>query len=319
MLGPDLGGATKEIERLFPGRACALTSSGFSALLGALESLSLRRQPVIVPMASTCFAIVNAVIASGNKPVFADVDPADGNLSFDAVRLARKQSGARWVISPNHFGAPGATSRFQTELGLRVIEDAAQSFLTTQATGTSADILVLSFYPTKTVNGIDGGCVLSSNGSLIQRVRQWTYYDSQTRIDAAPRFNCRLPNIHAAVLSVNLKRLRVLRERHMGLRHRFDSAFARPDRVLGGQATGAILSRYVLRFDTPNRCRRFQELFASRKIECGPPLLWTAPASERRGTTAARLVGCTALIPFHEELNRRETVLIEQTLRTASL
>src|SRR5690348_18051918 len=74
----------------------------------------------------TFYATAEAIARRGATPVFADIDPV--TLNVDPEDVAAKITDRTRAIMPVHlFGRP-ADMEALTELGLPVIEDAAQAF-----------------------------------------------------------------------------------------------------------------------------------------------------------------------------------------------
>ncbi len=186
---------SEDLSFSFQKKYCVLTSNASSALL--LSILAIKKKvKVLVPAASTCFSIPNSVLAAGGTPVFCDLDSATGNLSVEKAKQLFKSKGYDIIISANHFGIPSDIDELR-KIGVPVIEDAAQSVLTNLSTGAKGDISVLSFYPTKLLNAIDGGAILTDDESVFKTVSDSVYYDLQSGFDAKVRYNLRLSNVHA--------------------------------------------------------------------------------------------------------------------------
>src|SRR3990167_1987580 len=127
----------RQFERDFSARhECAhgvFCNSGTSALLLVLSALRDRRgwnarSEVIVPSV-TFIRTINAVLQSGLKPVFADVDPL--TYSIDPKRVRATISKATVAIMPVHlFGLAADMTGIMAiaeEYGLDVVEDACES------------------------------------------------------------------------------------------------------------------------------------------------------------------------------------------------
>jgi dTDP-4-amino-4,6-dideoxygalactose transaminase len=121
--------------------------------------------------------VVNMVIAAGARPVFADVDPATGNLRIDEVaRLIEDDCGA--VLATHFYGCAADISelaRLCRSQRIPLIEDAAQAFgcaVNGQKVGTFGDVGIYSFGLYKNINGVFGGLVLTQDAELAARLRQ---------------------------------------------------------------------------------------------------------------------------------------------------
>jgi dTDP-4-amino-4,6-dideoxygalactose transaminase len=58
--------------------------------------------------------------------------------------------------------------------------------------------MVLSFYPTKQFNCIEGGAVLHNSTERAEIIKDLRYYEHQTDFSGQARYNLRMPNLHAA-------------------------------------------------------------------------------------------------------------------------
>ena len=70
---------------------------------------------------------------------------------------------------------------------------------------TSADVVTLSFYPTKWVNGIDGGAILLDDDELACLIRKRASYVDQIEYEHRGRYNAQMSNLHAAIALSSLQ------------------------------------------------------------------------------------------------------------------
>ena len=118
----------ENIKTIFNKPYVVLTSNGYSSLFIAIKSLNIKNERIIVPAIGTCFAISNAIISTGNTPVFCDVNLQDGNCSIESVKHLVETQSIKYIITPNYAGNLSGVSYFKETLNLIVIEDACQSF-----------------------------------------------------------------------------------------------------------------------------------------------------------------------------------------------
>src|SRR5205085_4856453 len=149
--------------------------------------------------AFTFYATAESIARRGATPVFADVDPV--TLNVDPEDVAAKVTDRTRAIMPVHlFGRPAAMDELM-QLGLPVIEDAAQAF---GAPGVAQQGVVstYSFYPTKNLFCLgDAGLVATSDAELADRVRMLRFHGSRDKVDFHMiGVNSRLDEIHAAAL-----------------------------------------------------------------------------------------------------------------------
>jgi dTDP-4-amino-4,6-dideoxygalactose transaminase len=160
---------------------------------------------VICP-AFTFYATAESIVRRGATPVFADVDPATMNL--DAGDVAERISPRTKAIMPVHlFGRPAPLEEL-AELGVPIVEDAAQAF-GSPAIATTGVASTFSFYPTKNLFALgDGGLVAVTDEELGERVRMLRFHGSRDKVDfQLVGYNSRLDELQAAALRVFLRRL----------------------------------------------------------------------------------------------------------------
>ena len=162
---------------------------------------------VICP-AFTFYATAESIARRGATPVFADIDAATMNL--DPADVADRITARTKAIMPVHlFGRP-APLRELAELGVPLVEDAAQAFGSPEI-GTTGVASTFSFYPTKNLFALgDGGLVAVTDEELGDRVRMLRFHGSRDKVDFQfVGYNSRLDELQAAALRVFLRRLDV--------------------------------------------------------------------------------------------------------------
>jgi dTDP-4-amino-4,6-dideoxygalactose transaminase len=313
--GPHLGRLEAELCAMFGKRHALLTSNGFAALFATLKALGPADAPVLTAAAGTCFAMVNAIKAAGREVAFADLDAG----SFGIGDLRGLQAGGRLAaaVVPDHFGRIAPACRRPLADGALLVEDAAQAFLSRRRIGTAADVVVLSFYPTKFANGIDGGAVLTDLTDLHQTMRHLASYEEQHEFEPAARFNLGMSNLHAAFALGTLAEIegieRRLLDSHAVLRAVATDCGLR----VAEPGAGEVPSRFIVECtDRAARDRMLAQL-EHCGVQASRELVWLCPAEERgRHPVAARLVDCTLSLPFHPLLSDREVERIGAALRS---
>lgn len=156
------------------GIAC---NSGTSALHVALESLKEKYNwpsdsEVIVP-AITFIATSNAVMHTGLKPVFVDVDPKTYNI--DPSRIEEKISDRTVAIMPVHtFGQPCEMDPIVDiahKYNLRIVEDYAEGHFGTykgKPVASFSDIAGSSTYVAHTITTGIGGVITTDDNELAE-------------------------------------------------------------------------------------------------------------------------------------------------------
>jgi dTDP-4-amino-4,6-dideoxygalactose transaminase len=181
-------------------------ANGTDALVLVLDALEIGPGDEVICPAFTFYATAESIARRGATPVFADIDPATLNVDVDDV--AAKITPRTRAIMPVHlFGRPAQTEQL-AELGVDVIEDAAQAF-GSPGVAQRGRISTFSFFPTKNLFCLgDGGLVASNDGDLLARVRMLSFHGSRDKVDFDfVGYNSRLDELQAAFLRVFLTKL----------------------------------------------------------------------------------------------------------------
>ena len=181
-------------------------ANGTDALVIVLDALEIGPGDEVICPAFTFYATAESIAQRGATPVFADVDPV--TLNLDPEDVAAKITDRTRAIMPVHlFGRPAPMDELM-QLGVPVIEDAAQAF---GAPGVAQQGLVstYSFFPTKNLFCLgDGGLVATSDEALAERVRMLAFHGSRdkTEFDFVG-YNSRLDELQASFLRLFLTQL----------------------------------------------------------------------------------------------------------------
>jgi perosamine synthetase len=150
--------------------------NGTLGLFLALLALELPRDSEIIIPTFTFYGSAMAAFFAGLRLVFADVDPHTFNATEETIR-AKVTSRTRAIMPVHIYGQTCAIEgigRLARELGLAVVEDAAQAFgvrYQGRAAGTFGDIGVFSFYSDKSVTMGEGGVLVTNDDTLAERIR----------------------------------------------------------------------------------------------------------------------------------------------------
>jgi dTDP-3-amino-3,4,6-trideoxy-alpha-D-glucose transaminase len=206
ILGPNVGAFEREAaDYLGVGDAVGV-ANGTDALVLVLDALDVGPGDEVICPAFTFYATAEAIARRGATPVFAEVDAATMNLDPEDV-AARITQRTKAIIAVHLFGRPAPMAEL-TQLGVPVIEDAAQAFGSSEI-GRSGVASTFSFYPTKNLFALgDGGLVSTDDPELAERVRMLRFHGSRDKVDfQLLGYNSRLDEIQAAVLRLFLAEL----------------------------------------------------------------------------------------------------------------
>lgn len=159
--------------------AVAVSSCSAGLHLACL-TYSQRKFKNIVTSPITFASTANAILHSGKKPLFCDIDAKDANISPDALKLILKNKNIGGVI-PVHFA--GNTCDMKTikkickKKNIFIIEDAAHALGSKYDCGSMvgsckySDITVFSMHPLKSITTGEGGMITTNDFSIYRKLK----------------------------------------------------------------------------------------------------------------------------------------------------
>jgi 8-amino-3,8-dideoxy-alpha-D-manno-octulosonate transaminase len=219
-------GTVAEFERA----ACALlgcryavaVANGTAALRCALAALGVGCGDEVIIPAFTFVATVNAVVAAGAVPVFAEIDDTLGLDPADLDAQITSRTAAIIAVHLENVACDlDAVLAVAQRRGVPVIEDTAQSFGATyhgRALGTFGALGTFSLQQEKNITAGEGGLVATQDETLYVRAARYqdqggqfvTSYASSRGEELTEEFageNLRMGELAGAVAGVQLERL----------------------------------------------------------------------------------------------------------------
>jgi dTDP-4-amino-4,6-dideoxygalactose transaminase len=199
-------------------REAVAVSSGTAALHVALLAHGVGPGDEVVTSPFTFVATANAILATGARPVFADVSEEDFNL--DPARTGESISERTRALLPVHlYGQPAdmeAFSALARRHGLALVEDACQAAGASfggrkvGSFGTGC----FSFYATKNMTTGEGGMITTDDPKLAARARLLRDHGQRRRyVSEVLGYNLRMTEVAAALGLAQLQKLDAFNER----------------------------------------------------------------------------------------------------------
>ena len=266
--GPEVRELERDLSAFCGAKHAIGVSSGTDALLLILMALGIGKGDAILCPSFTFSATAESVVLVGATPVFVDVLEATFNLDPEsfarAIATARRLGlTPKAVMAVDLFGLPAdyeAISRIAQQHGLKVIDDAAQSFGATyhnRKIGMIGDVTATSFFPAKPLGCYgDGGAVFTDDDDLAALI--FSLRNHGAGVDRYDNvrigLNGRLDTIQAAVL---IEKLRIFPE-EIEVRDRLARRY---NELLGDVATvpqvpsglGSVWAQYTIRLPAGER------------------------------------------------------------------
>ena len=231
--GPEVEAFEKELAGFVGARHGVAVNSATSALHLACLCCGLGPGDEAVTSPITFLASANCAAYCGATPVFADIDPATGNLS--PQELERRITQRTRVVIPVHFagqscdtaGIRAVVAKKEQEFGRKIfiVEDASHalgSVYRNERVGSCrhSDMVVFSFHPVKHITTGEGGMLVTQNADLADKARMLRNHGIVRPDDAAAQelapwhyeqhalgYNYRLTDMQAALGCSQLAKL----------------------------------------------------------------------------------------------------------------
>ena len=168
ILGPNVKAFEAEAaEQLGVPRTVGV-ANGTDALVLALDAMEVGPGDEVICPSFTFYATAESIARRGATPVFADIDPV--TLNLDPEDVAARITDRTRALMPVHLFGRVMPLAGLTELGIPIVEDAAQAYGAPGVAQVGA-LSTFSFFPTKNLFALgDGGLVAATDEELADRI-----------------------------------------------------------------------------------------------------------------------------------------------------
>ncbi len=220
IMGPEVAELEKQLSEYVGVKNTISCSSGTDALSLALMAMGVKAGDAVFTSAFTFFATAETIALVGATPIFVDVDPVTFNMDIDKLEEAVKETkkntklNLKAIVTVSLFGLVmdyDAVRKVADKYGMKVIEDAAQSFGAShngRKSGTFGDVGCTSFFPAKPLGCYgDGGAVFTDDDELAAVMRSLRVHGQGTDKYDNVRIglNARIDTVQAGILLEKLK------------------------------------------------------------------------------------------------------------------
>lgn len=201
----------KKFDRKY---AVALTN-GSAALDVAFNLYQFKKSDEVIIPSFTIISCLSAVIRSGAKPVFCDVDPITWNMTLENVKAVISKN-TKAVLMVHTYGLTADAKKIQNfckKNNLILIEDAAEAHGQTESglkCGSFGQVSTMSFYANKHITTGEGGAILTNSKdkyNLANQIINLDFNNSSRFKHKNFYWNYRLSGIQASLGISQLKKL----------------------------------------------------------------------------------------------------------------
>ena len=260
ILGPNVKAFEGEAAELLGVPRTIGVANGTDALVLALDAMGIGPGDEVICPSFTFYATAESIARRGATPVFADIDPV--TLNLDAEDVAARVTGRTRALMPVHLFGRVMPLEGLAELGIPIIEDAAQAF-GAQGVAKVGALSTFSFFPTKNLFALgDGGLVAATDEELAERVVLLRFHGSREKKNfEVVGYNSRLDELQAAVLRLFLGELEGWNRARREAAARYEELGLGELCELPADEAGHVYHMYVVR--SPERDRLGEALVAA--------------------------------------------------------
>jgi perosamine synthetase len=211
--GPTVTAFEKAFASFMKTKHGIAMNSGTAALHSSLAAAGLKRGDEVILPSFTFVATAEAVVMTGAKPVFADIDPFTYTITADTVeKVLTKKTKA--VMPVDLYGLPADVKPIREiadKKGLKTIEDTAQAHGASykgKPPGAFADAACWSFYGSKNMTTGEGGMITTNDDKIASTIRLIRSHGEEQKYSTVMLgHNYHMPEIQAAIGIEQLKKL----------------------------------------------------------------------------------------------------------------
>lgn len=319
ILGPEVAAFEREFAEYCQAKFAAGISNGTCALHLVLRGIGLKEGDEVITAPNSFIASASSIALAGAKPVFVDIG-GDGNM--DPQRLEDAITDRTRAIVPVHL--TGRPAKMKDILGIAqrhdlfVLEDAAQAVgasLDGKRVGSWGHAACFSLHPLKNLHAFgDGGMVTSQDPDLLSRLAQSRNHGLINREQCDFwSFNCRLDEIQAAMLRVQLRHLDVWTESRRQLALRYNDLLRSyvevPDE---GPGERCVFQTYVVKAEKRDELKKYLNDHGVEALIHYATPIHLQPAAKELGYSASdfpktmRHVGKILSLPLYPTLTHAQ-------------
>ncbi len=319
VLGPEGKSFEQEFAEYCQTKFAAGVANGTCALHLVLRGIGLAEGDEVITAPNSFVASASSIALAGAKPVFADIND-DGNI--DPQKFEDAITSRTRAVVPVHLTGRPAKMKEIVEIARRknifVLEDAAQAVgasLDGKRVGSWGHAACFSLHPLKNLHAFgDGGIVTSQDPELLARLAKSRNHGLASREQCDFwSFNCRLDEMQAAMLRVQLRHLDAWTEARRNLALRYNDLL-RPFVEVPDEGPGerCVYQTYVIKADRRDELKQYlNESGVEALIHYATPI-HLQPAAQDLGYNASdfpvtmRHVGRILSLPLYPTLTHAQ-------------
>ena len=275
VLGKEVAAFEEEFSAYCTVRHSIGVSNGTSALHLALLAGGVGPGDEVITVPFTFVATTAAILYSGARPVFVDVNPI--TYTMDPRHIEAAITPKTKAILPVHLYGQAADMDAICDIARRhnllVIEDAAQAHGAEYAgrrCGSIGDLGCFSFYPGKNLGAYgEAGIVTTNNPEFARKIRMLRDWGAEKKYEHVMKgFNYRMEGVQGAILRIKLRHLEAWTEARRAHAADYSQALENSGLILPFEVPGNRHVYHIYSVLTPER-KELMDGLAARGIQSG--------------------------------------------------
>lgn len=306
-------------------------SDGTAALNVILRAMDIGPGDEVITVSHTFIATAEAILLTGAKPVFVDIDPS--TYLMDVSKVEAKITPHTKAILPVHLYGQivdmDPLMAIAKRHGLKVIEDACQAHgaeYKGRKAGTLGDAAGFSFYYSKNLGAYgEGGFISTNDPELAAEMRKIRDHGSGVRYHHdLIGLNGRLDEIQAVILRKKLPHLAAWNDKRRESARRYNELLKGSPAITPTEYPGSNPVYHLYVINTPRR-DELQEFLKEKGVFTGihyPIPVHLQKAAEFLGykkgdlPVTEKVVEGILSLPMHSDLSNEEIEYIAKTVKS---
>lgn len=275
VLGKEVTAFEEEFAAYCGVRHGIAVNSGTSALHLALLAGGVGPGDEVITVPLTFVATAAAIVYTGARPVFVDVDPATYTMDPSLIEAAitPRTKAILPVHLYGHAADMDAICSIARRHNLFVVEDAAQAHgaeYKGQRCGSIGDLGCFSFYPGKNLGAYgEGGIVTTDNPEFARTIRMLRDWGAERKYHHVLKgFNYRMEGVQGAILRIKLRYLEAWTEARRRNAWAYNKLLGESGLSLPVESDGNRHVYHVYAVLT-SRSKEFMEALEARGVQTG--------------------------------------------------
>ncbi len=320
--GPEVAKFEEEFAKMCGVKYAVATSNGTTAGHLVMIASDIGPGDEVITTPFTFFATASAIMMTGAKPVFVDVE--EDGFCLDPKKVEIAITDKTKAIQPVHLYGELADMPSLIEISkknnLVLIEDSAQAHSANswnRKEGSFGNAGWFSFYPTKNMTTSEGGIITTNDEKIanlckVLRAHGMTAQYQHTEFG----YNYRMTDISAAIGRVQLTKLDKFNSRRREIAEKYNASFSKYVNVPENRR-GHVFHQYTI---LCNQRDELKEYLSQKGVGSGiyyPTLLYNyAPMSEFEADcpNAKRLTELSLSLPVHPGLSDSDVSKVIDTV-----